>query len=43
MKKFLGFINFIVSCQRCFGNGTIETNDGGTKECHICKGKGYIK
>lgn len=41
MRKLI--LNFLMSCGRCHGMGTIEQPNGDTKECHICKGKGYIK
>jgi DnaJ-class molecular chaperone len=42
MKKFLGIIIKLVSCQRCRGMGVTDNGDD-TVECKTCEGKGYIK
>lgn len=33
---------YLRTCGRCFGTGVIELPNGDTKECPICKGKGFI-
>lgn len=43
MKKFIKeILTYLITCSICEGLGFTEISSGDTKECTVCKGKGFI-
>jgi DnaJ-class molecular chaperone len=42
MKLWRKFTQYLTTCRTCHGLGFIEAQGGETKECPVCKGKGFI-